>query len=159
VKSKGIELDVIGAISNEVTVIANYAYTDAKVTRDTNPDIVGTREQAPLHTINAWVKYNIHDGALKGLGVGIGGSYYKDRYIFTRKNVSTDPQRMLEDFKSINGALYYQLGKLSLALNVDNLTDEYNFIGTYNGAIGESGEFQYLSLPGRNFRLSASVNF
>lgn len=159
VKSKGVELDVIGAVSNGFTLVGNYAYTDAKITRDTDPNIVGTREQAPVHTMNAWAKYSISKGVLSGLGAGIGGSYYKDRYIFTRKKVPTDPQQKLDDFASLNAALFYQAGKLNVALNVDNLTDEFNFIGTFNGAIGEQGEFQYISMPGRNFRLSVSVNF
>jgi iron complex outermembrane receptor protein len=159
IKSKGIELDVMGAITNSLTVVANYAYTDATVTKDTDPNTVGTRQQAPVHTVNGWAKYSVRDGLFKGVGVGLGSSYYKDRYIFTRKRNPTDPQQKLEDFKSFNAALYYQLDNVNFSFNVDNVTDEFNFIGTFAGAFGESGEFQYISMPGRNFKLSVSVNF
>ncbi|MDR7129533.1 iron complex outermembrane receptor protein [Algoriphagus sp. 4150] len=162
IKSKGVELDVLGSISDHLDIVANYAYIDARITRDTDENIVGTREQGALHTINLWAKYNVANGLLNGLGFGVGGSYHKDRYVFTQKVNPTDPQGKLDDFKSLNAALYYKVKKLSFALNADNITDEFNYIGTVrhnSGISGRDTEYTYISMPGANWRLSVNYKF
>jgi iron complex outermembrane receptor protein len=154
IKSKGVEVDVMGTIYKNWSVSANYAYTDSKITEDNDPKLVGNRNQAPLHTTNAWVKYTFTQGALTNLGLGIGGSYYAKQYTFTTKKNATDPQATLPDYKSLNAALYYKVGHLSFGLNIDNITNEFNFIGNYNYNLGTQGEYVYIVMPGTNWRLS-----
>jgi iron complex outermembrane recepter protein len=43
IQSKGIEFDAMGSISKNLHIIANYAYTDVKVTKDTDPAVVGQK--------------------------------------------------------------------------------------------------------------------
>ncbi len=158
-QSKGIELDVLGAVTENLNIIVNYAYTDARITRDTDPSVVGQRGEAPRHAYNVWAKYQVPRGALKGLGLGLGGSYYKDQYGgWTTKKNPGDPE-VLVDYKSLNAALYYRIGKLNIGLNVDNLTDAFNFLGSFNYNMGAGGEYMYIALPGRNWRFSVSVKF
>jgi iron complex outermembrane receptor protein len=156
IKSKGIELDLMGSIGKNWNIVANYAYTDAKITKDNNPNLEGTKQQAPLHTTNAWIKYTITDGLLKDLGVGIGGSYYSNQYTFTTRKAASDPQAKLPDYKSLNASLSYKTGNLLFALNIDNLTNEFNIIGNYNYTLGARGEYLYIALPGTNWRFSAT---
>lgn len=159
VKSKGVELDIAGSVNENLSVIANYAYTNAKITEDPNSEVVGTRENAPVHTINVWLKYKITKGMLNGFGAGIGGSYYKDQYGWTVKKNPDDPQ-MTYDFKSLNAALYYTTGGLSISVNIDNITDVYNIIfGGFDYNLGTNGEYDYISLPGRNVRLGVNYKF
>ncbi|WP_192348544.1 TonB-dependent receptor [Algoriphagus sp. Y33] len=158
IESKGVELDVLGSINDQLDIVANYAYIDAKITKDTDENIVGTREQGALHTINLWAKYNVTNG----LGFGVGGSYHKDRYVYTQKVNPTDPQGKLDDFKSLNAALYYKVKRLSFALNADNITDEFNYIGTVrhnSGISGRDTEYTYITMPGANWRLSVNYKF
>lgn len=159
VKSKGIELDIMGSVNRNLSIIANYAYTDAKVTKDTDPLVIGNRESAPMHATNLWIKYNVNDGTLKGLGFGAGGSLYLDQYGWTaRKNPDDAP--MTYDYKSLNAAIYYTIGGLTLSLNGDNLIDEYNFIfGGSDYNLGKNGEYDYISQPGRTIRLAATYSF
>lgn len=159
IRSRGIELDVIGAVTDNLNIVVNYAYTDSKITKDTKPEVVGQRGQAPTHAYNLWAKYSVNDGALKGLGLGFGGSYYQDQYGgWTTKKDPSDAEKLV-DYKSLNAALYYQTGKLNFTLNVDNLTDEFNFLGSFNYKKGTSGEYTYLALPGINWRLSVGYGF
>ncbi len=156
IRTRGIEFDVIGSITENLNIVANYAYTDAKITRDTDPRVVGQRGQAPTHAYNLWAKYTIGNGALKGLGWGLGGSYYQDQYGgWTTKKNPDDPE-ILVDYKSLNAALYYKTGKLNFTLNADNLTDEFNFLGSFNYNKGTAGEYSYIALPGLNWRLSVA---
>lgn len=159
IKSKGIELDVMGSVNRNLSIIANYAYTDAKITKDTDSSVIGSRESAPLHAINLWFKYSINEGILKGLGFGTGGSLYLDQYGWTvKKNPGDAP--MTYDYKSLNAAIYYTIGGLTLSLNGDNLTDAYNFIfGGFDYNLGKSGEYDYISQPGRTIRLAATYSF
>jgi iron complex outermembrane recepter protein len=66
IASSGIEIDVIGSPVDGLNVIANYAYTDVKVVQDTRVELVGRREQAPIHAANLWATYRISQGVLKG---------------------------------------------------------------------------------------------
>jgi iron complex outermembrane receptor protein len=159
VKSKGIEFDVMGLIDRNTSIVMNYAYTDAKITKDNNAALVGQRQQTPLHTANAWVKYNFVDGALNGLGIGLGGSYYADQYTFTTKKAASDAQATLPDYKSLNASLSYRIKRLNFGLNVDNITNEFNVIGNYNYTLGTSGEYVYIAMPGTNWRFSIGYKF
>lgn len=160
VRSTGVETDILGRLSRNFSVVANYSYINAKVTKDNNTDLIGTRQVNPVHTFNTWLRYKIESGAFQGAGAALGTSYYADRYISTVKKQASDPQRKLPDFKSIDAAIYYNKANFSVALNVDNLENTYNYsANNFNGNRGTDGEFYIKSLPGRNYRLSVSVKF
>ncbi|NBF12808.1 TonB-dependent siderophore receptor [Pseudomonas sp. Fl4BN1] len=74
VRSRGIELEGIAGLSEELNLIANFAYTRVKVTRDTNFE--GNRPfNVPEHTASLWADYSFKSGELKGLGFGAGARY------------------------------------------------------------------------------------
>ena len=75
-RSRGLELEVQGTILPGWNVIGAYAWTDARVTKDTNPARVGREKpNVPEHAASLWSRYTIQGGALKGLGFG-GGVFY-----------------------------------------------------------------------------------
>ncbi|WP_158280804.1 TonB-dependent receptor [Pararcticibacter amylolyticus] len=160
VRSTGFETDILGRLSANFSVVANYSYINAKVTKDNNADLIGTRQVNPVHTFNVWLRYKVESGLLQGVGAALGTSYYADRYITTVKKQTSDPQRKLPDFKSTDAAIYYSKGSFSTALNVDNIGNTYNYsANNFNGNRGAEGEFYIKSLPGRNYRLSVAVKF
>jgi len=67
VVSNGIEVDVIGNISDRLSLVANYTYVDAKITKDNNldptpdnPSIVGQKmPDVPQQIFNTWIQYSI----------------------------------------------------------------------------------------------------
>ncbi|MEH2286593.1 TonB-dependent siderophore receptor [Nostoc sp.] len=77
--SQGIELDVGGEILPGWNIITNYAYTDAKVSKDNSP-LQGNRfEDVPYNGASLWTTYQIQRGDLQGLGFGLGLFYVGER--------------------------------------------------------------------------------
>ena len=75
-RSRGLELEVQGTILPGWNVIGAYAWTDARVTKDTNPARVGREKpNVPEQAASLWSRYTFQGGALKGLGFG-GGLFY-----------------------------------------------------------------------------------
>jgi len=57
VTSNGIEVDVIGHITDRLSLTTNYTYVNAKITKDNNPDQVGKElTQTPQQIFNTWVQ-------------------------------------------------------------------------------------------------------
>ncbi|MDR4475264.1 MAG: TonB-dependent siderophore receptor [Nitrospira sp.] len=73
-RSQGIEFDMTGRVTNALSVIGSYAYTDTKVTKD-NSGLQDKRlPSVPLHGGSLWLKYDFAElsGPAKGLSVGFG---------------------------------------------------------------------------------------
>jgi iron complex outermembrane receptor protein len=159
IRSRGVELDVSGKVTDNFGVVANYALTDAEITKDEDPLVKGSRLDHPMTIVNGWVKYDVSSGPLKGLGAGLGGSYNKDRFMFVVRVNPEDPARKLPDMTTINAALYYRIGSLNFALNMDNITDEENYWGYYSYEFSSAGEYHVMTYPGANYRFTASYGF
>jgi len=57
IRSLSIELDVLGAITDELSVIGSYAHTDAEITKD-NFGLEGNRDSnVPFHSGSAFLTY------------------------------------------------------------------------------------------------------
>lgn len=152
--TKGVEFDVRGQITDQLSVTANYAYTDGKVTKDTNParvDIAlpGTTK----HITNAWLTYRFTDTALKGFGIALGAQHQAKRNAWYVFDGSSQP---LPDYFRLDGALSYQADKFTISLNVNNITSKY----LYSGAYYTSGGYYYWQAePKINSRLNVTYRF
>lgn len=73
-RSQGIELDVSGQITDNLSIIGSYAYTDARITKN-NDGGQGTRlPNVAEHAGSLWLKYDFKGyQAVDGLSVGLGG--------------------------------------------------------------------------------------
>jgi len=73
-RSQGVEFDTTGRVTESLSLIGSYAYTDTKVTKDNS----GLQEKrlpgVPLHGGSLWMKYDFAElsGPAKGLSVGFG---------------------------------------------------------------------------------------
>jgi len=70
-RSRGVELDISGQVTESLNVIASYAATDAKITKDSKNQghhLYG----APAHAGSVWASYEIKAGDLAGLSFGAG---------------------------------------------------------------------------------------
>jgi iron complex outermembrane recepter protein len=72
-RSQGIELDITGQITDSLSVIGSYAYTDARITKDIS-GLQGNRTGlVPEHAGSLWLKYDFSGHkALNGLSLGLG---------------------------------------------------------------------------------------
>lgn len=114
-RSRGIELDVTGAILPGWNVTASYAYTDAEITED-NEFAEGNRlTNVPDHQASLWTTYEIQKGDLKGLGLGLGLFYVGERQGDLANSFS------LSDYLRTDLALFYRRDRFKAALNFRNL--------------------------------------
>ena len=62
-KVKGVEVDIRGEIFKNLDVVVNYAFTEAKITKDTEPTLVGTQVAGTSrHIQNTWLNYKMDQG-------------------------------------------------------------------------------------------------
>ncbi len=152
-QSKGIELDIQGEVVRGLNVILNYANTNVEVTKDSNPEVVGTRVAGHArHMTNGWLKYQFgSNSALKGLGLALGYQYQIDRSSWSW---AAENQADLPDYFRLDGAVSWENERFSLGLNVYNLLNEY----LYSGA-AYADYYYWQTEPGTNFRLSIGYRF
>lgn len=169
VHSSGVEFDVTGRVDDNWSVIANYAYNDARIVSDANgppqPNYdgvgyfnaggqLGNRLQnAPPHSGALWVKYDAL-GDFKGLGVGGGITAVGQRY------GDNDNSFILPAYSRVDTMITYQLPQyltpwaklVTLQFNVKNLLNTTIYLNSFD---------RYSIAPGapRNFVFSMRAEF
>ena len=135
VKSKGYELEAVTRIRDNLSINAAYSYTDAKITRTNIPLELGARLAAqPKRKASLFVDYTLPEGALAGLGGGVGVRYLSSSpgnipSAFTPL-VYTSPSTTLVD-----ATAHYDMADWRFAVNASNLFDK-RFAGRCNGPVG-----------------------
>ena len=161
ITSRGVEFDLTGNISAAVVAIVNYTYTDAKVTDDPNPDLVGFPNfGTPAHAGNAMVRYKFLRGWLNGFSVGAGVQYMGARTaVWAGWSDVADRDVRTPDYTLLDANVAYAHDRFSITLNVFNLLNE-RFVssGWFNSASDTSPAFWGYT-PGNplNFRLGCQV--
>lgn len=129
-ESRGAELNVTGNILPNWSIVAGYAFNDAKITQADDESVIGRQKpNAPRNTANIWSKYIFESGSLNGLGIGLGYNYVSDRF---GSIVSSDQPDVFPSYGIIDVALYYKIDKVQLQINVNNLTDKIHWVGGYD---------------------------
>lgn len=157
-RSQGIEFDVRGRITDALSLIANYAYTDSRVVEVTEGitdiqegDIVPGYAK---HTANAWLDYTINDGALKGLGFSAGMTWMSGRETYW--DPSPDPANVLPEYFKLDVGIFWENDNLRVAANVFNVLDEYLYAGSYYQWLNA---YYWQTEAPRNVRFSISHRF
>ena len=126
VRSSGFELDAALNPAEGLSIIAGYAYNDAKIIKGRNPKFNGNRPRfsGPEHLVNFFASYNF-SGALKGLDIGFGGNYGSDQF------ANDDNKFIFDAYTILNANMGYSVGKVRFNIRAENLTNEqyFNFIG------------------------------
>lgn len=126
-RSKGIEFDVTGRITPNWSVLGSYAYNSAVILESNVPAEIGTQKpNAPKNMANIWTRYNINEGQFKGLGIGAGANYA------SRRVLSLNLAQTIPEYTLINAALYYNLGKVQLQFNANNLANQKYWVGGFD---------------------------
>ncbi|WP_461789133.1 TonB-dependent siderophore receptor [Pedobacter sp.] len=163
-RAQGIEFDLRGEITAGLKLIANYAYTDGKITEAVDGfGVVG--QVVPgfsKHTSNAWLSYTLQNGALKGTGISAGFSHLAGRAMGTFSG--TNEERNLPDYFKLDGGLFWENKSIRINANVLNVLDKYLYTGAYytgywNAPNYDLGVYSWQAEAPRNYRLSISYKF
>ncbi len=158
-RSKGIEFDVQGQLLPGWDIIANYAYTDARVKNDLLFAEGSRVSNSALHQGSLWTTYFFQEGVVKGFGAGVGMfAQGKRNGVFQCQ----DPANCAAPFElagyvRMDAALYYRkpeiFGRTNMmaALNFTNLLDQRYYSGTQN--------FREIVYTGAPFTVIGSLKF
>jgi iron complex outermembrane receptor protein len=158
-RAQGVEFDVRGSIISGLNLVANYAYTHSKVTKVaagvTDIKVDDVLPGFAKHTVNTWLSYKLHKGALKGTGISAGFTYLADRA--TGSWSASNAKENLPNYFKLDGGLFWEQDKIKITFNVFNVLDKYLYSGSFYGYMGNVYSWQ-AEAP-RNSRLSINYKF
>ncbi len=158
VRSKGIEIDINGKVTNNVKISTNYAYTNTEITKDSGGavdyltgNVVNLEgkelSNVPKHSGGILAMWEDSLSSSSSYGIGSGISYVGKRegnYI----NSFTLP-----DYTTVKLVSYWKADKnLTLKFNIDNLFDKEYIVSSYDRSWLTPGD------P-RNYTLSMNYKF
>ncbi len=147
-------MDMAGNISPAIMVSANYAFTDARVSKGDANQIGKKKLGTPDHSANLWFKYRLLNGKLKGFSFALGYQYMGRR----SATYIDDPggNIYLPVHNLLDAAVSYQNQKFNIRLNLYNITNiNYAAWGFFNSY---TNDWRYTPGDPINFRLSAGIN-
>lgn len=126
-RARGFEFDITGRILPNWSILASYAYNDAKIVESLVPAELGLQKpNAPKNTANIWTRYNFISGQLSGFGFGLGSNYVGKR------NLSINLSQTIPEYLLINAAAYYRVNKVQIQVNANNITGKKYWVGGYD---------------------------
>ncbi|BAP45350.1 TonB-dependent siderophore receptor protein [Pseudomonas sp. StFLB209] len=120
-RSKGLELEAKAQLTDNLAFSAGYAYTDAHVIADNDPQLEGSRiEGTPYHSASLWLDYRLAALGLHGVSVGAGA-----RYNGTTHTLPSISDRKIPAYTLFDARLSYALDDhWQLAVRAQNLTNQ-----------------------------------
>ena len=130
VKVKGLELEAVSDVTDNLKIIAAYTLAKSEVQKG---DFKGNRLQLiPNQQASLWADYTWQNGVLDGFGLGAGARYTGNTY----GDQANTFLGKADAYTVFDAAVHYDLGRLdnslkgaSLALNATNLLDK-DYIST-----------------------------
>ncbi|WP_443947551.1 TonB-dependent siderophore receptor [Pedobacter sp. AW1-32] len=157
-RAKGIEFDLKGEIVKGLNAVINYAYTDAEISKDSNPALVGLPSPyLTKHIQNTWLNYKLPFRAIEG--VSVSGGYQlqtgrSGRYS-VEKNLDIVPV-----FR-IDAGLGWSNRKFSVNAIVNNILNRANYGSAWVTPVSANpvGLYAYVPFAPREFRITLGYNF
>lgn len=159
-RSRGIEFDLQGQLTDEWNVIGTYTYLDAMVIAGNDSPFSGVGkagnrlENIPRNTASLWSTYDFSTLGVPGFSAGTGV------YVVDRRSGNVDNSFNIPGYTRVDTMLKYQhkMGpsKLTLQFNIENLLNK-EYIASSNGY----GNFIHQTFPGapRTYLGSVKVEF
>lgn len=118
IRSRGLEVEAVADFRWGLEVVASYTYLDMEIRESVFEAQVGERPtQVPEQQASIWAKYRF-GGAFDGLGLGLGARYNGETFGDVPNTVR------VPDHTVVDAAVYYDLGSVELALNLQNALNE-----------------------------------
>ena len=147
--SRGVEFDVSGRILPYWSIMANYAFNVAEISKapEGTKDLNLQRPGTPRHSANLWTKFIVPAGMLRNLGIGVGSNGVSERkgQVGRRENVVAYPGYAL-----LNLALYYKVQEVQIQVNLNNALNKQYYISGYD---------RLRSFPGAPRNINLTINY
>lgn len=119
VRNRGLELEAVANVTEELTLIGNVSFIDSEITEDANSSYVGnTPSQIADQLASAWANYRFLSGPLDGLTVGAGARYVGDSYA---DNTETN---VVPSYTLFDATLSYRIEDYKFQVAAKNLADK-----------------------------------
>lgn len=125
VRSRGFEIEGRASLSDSFDVLGSYTYVDPKVTKSNDIDFGKIPTWIPRQIAAVWGDYTVREGALNGLGFGLGIRYTGETFGDAANTIE------LPSYTLVDAAIHYELGNLDprlkgakLSVNATNLFDK-----------------------------------
>jgi catecholate siderophore receptor len=146
---QGLEVSVNGRLTEDWEINANYTFIDPEITASATPGQVGHAiPGAARNTANLWTVYEFDADTWK---IGTGLNYVGHRFAD------------VDNTANVPGALIWNAmasvkvnDKISLQLNIDNITNQYYYLGAY---FSDPTESHVIPGPGRTAFLTTNFHF
>jgi iron complex outermembrane receptor protein len=114
-RARGAELDLIYEPVPAVSILFNYAYTDAKVTKATTIPVGDRLRAVPEHSARLAGRYRFLNGALKGLEAGAGVTLISKRELTLPNTLAIGGSTL------VDAQMSHDLGPVRLGVSIVNL--------------------------------------
>lgn len=125
-RSRGLEFDLNGKLTENLSVNAAYAWTDTKITQDNDGNQGHQLPLAPRHSGSVWGRYDVDE--LRGLSVAAGA------FIAGARQGDKENSVRLPGYVRVDTAISYRFramgSTMTAQFNVNNLIDKIYYIGT-----------------------------
>lgn len=133
-ESKGFEVEFTANLFSGFSMIGGYSHNETLNTKGTVGDFYSEPGrvpggQGPQDQINFWATYQFSNGALKNLGLGLGGNRASPYRV---ADSSVTGVFDLPSYTVINASVFYNVDKFRIALNLNNLLNEEYYIGYWS---------------------------
>lgn len=153
-RARGFEADIKGQIARGLNIIVNYAYTDAKTTKDSDTQRIGQQSPGNAKNVqNTWLSYRFENGSLKGFGISAGYQYQGGRQSWFGTGAKLN--QSLEDYFDTNFGISYVAKKFDINLLLNNALNRK----LYSGYRSDDGSYAWIYNAPRNWRLSIGYKF
>jgi iron complex outermembrane receptor protein len=157
-RSQGMELEARGQLTERLSVMANYCYTDTKLS---DPgDISGYLDDGeralnvPYNSGSLWTRYNLLQTRERVFGLGLGVVCVGDRIGGYDEPMappgSTVPGVVLPGYTRWDSGLYYRYGQFDLNAYFENIFGTRYYTGSVN---------QFEIYPGAPFNVRVQLSY
>jgi len=132
-RSQGVELFGSMELTKQWSLLTSYAYTDARVVRDTRIAPGTLLDNVPFNSARVWGRWSMQRGQWTGrlnAGVSYSGA------VRTSIATATVAPLMVPDFAVIDGGAALERGRIGVDAVLQNAADRYYFV---RGAFGATG--------------------
>ncbi|TDO24524.1 TonB-dependent siderophore receptor [Pedobacter duraquae] len=154
VTSNGVEVDVIGNITDKFSISTNYTFVKARITKDVDEEQLGKElSQTPQQILNTWMQYSIPLQNMASVAFSIG-------QVTQLKRSTSETHEYIPNFTKFDAGISYTTDRYFLRLLADNLTGK-RYMSSGDILLNDTGGKNYYFIEGEpfNIKVSAGIKF